>query len=100
MEVAVTVVQGAGIEVVVAQSFARTYLRNALNNGLLLVTADTSSIAEGDRLQLAIGSDDLRLTVAGATPRVIPCEPLPPFVQTLLAAGGLVPYLRTHRRLR
>ena len=100
MEVAVTVVQGAGIGVVVAQGFARTYRRNALNNGLLLVTVDTTSIREGDALRLRWVDGGLWLDVLGTAPHRLICEALPPFVQTLLAAGGLVPYLRTHRRLR
>ena len=33
MEVAVTVIQAAGIAVVVAKSFARSFFRNAINNG-------------------------------------------------------------------
>ena len=50
MEVAVTAVLGAGIRAVVAQSFSRTYFRNAINNGLLPVVCNTSGIREGDRI--------------------------------------------------
>jgi 3-isopropylmalate/(R)-2-methylmalate dehydratase small subunit len=53
MEVAVTVVLGAGIPTVVAKSYLRTYWRNAVNNGLLALVADTSGIAEGDALQVS-----------------------------------------------
>jgi 3-isopropylmalate/(R)-2-methylmalate dehydratase small subunit len=106
MEVAVTVVLGAGIRAVVAKSFARTYLRNALNNGLLLVTADTSGIGEGARLALRLQGRDLLLECrgvdttgggAGGT-RTIVCEPIPAFMLDMLGAGGLIPYLHEHRR--
>src|SRR5580704_2338453 len=50
MEVAVTAVLGAGIRAVIAQSFSRTYFRNAINNGLLPIVCDSSRIREGDRL--------------------------------------------------
>src|SRR5580693_598395 len=46
MEVAVTAVLGAGIRVVLASSFARTYYRNAVNNGLLPVICDNRRISE------------------------------------------------------
>src|SRR5437764_1430154 len=52
MEVAVTVVLGAGIRAVLARSFSRTYYRNAVNNGLLPVICDTSNIHEGDRIAI------------------------------------------------
>jgi 3-isopropylmalate/(R)-2-methylmalate dehydratase small subunit len=98
MEVAVTAVLGAGIRAVVAKSFSRTYLRNALNNGLLAICADTDGVAEGDAIELGDAADgregavQLRL----ASGAVVACDPLPPFMQAMLEAGGLVPYLRRH----
>jgi len=98
MEVAVTVVQGAGIEVVVAQSFSRTYWRNAINNGLLALVADTHGIPEGAPLEIHLheGRVELRLDHGR---RVIPAEPLPEFVLAMRDAGGLIPFLRQHGRL-
>ncbi|MDW3687777.1 alpha-IPM isomerase [Cupriavidus sp. CV2] len=102
MEVAVTVVLAAGIRVVVARSFSRTYWRNAINNGLLLITADTAGIAEGDPLTLRLDGASAELMVGPdpeAPTRRISCEPVPDIVLTIRAAGGLVPYLRQHRKL-
>jgi 3-isopropylmalate/(R)-2-methylmalate dehydratase small subunit len=102
MEVAVTVVLGAGIRAVVATSFSRTYWRNAINNGLPLVVADTTGIAEGAALalQLAGGAPVLQVYEgAQAAPRNIDCAPMPDFMLSMHEAGGLVPYLRQHRRL-
>jgi 3-isopropylmalate/(R)-2-methylmalate dehydratase small subunit len=100
MEVAVTVVLGAGIRAVVARSFSRTYLRNAMNNGLLAVVADTGRIAEGDTIELALdghGRLQLHCRAAGrpSDPACIcECEPIAPFMLEMLECGGLVPYLR------
>ncbi len=104
MEVAVTVVLAAGIRVVVARSFARTYWRNAVNNGLLPVTADTEllrdAIREGDAIALHLSGSHAELRVGNdddQASRVIPCEPVADIVLTIRDAGGLVPYLRQHR---
>jgi len=99
MEVAVTVVLGAGIRAVVATSFARTYWRNAVNNGLRLIEADTHGIVEGQALRVTIAGDRTELWVGSSPARRLPCAPTPVFMQTMLDAGGLVAYLRTHRRL-
>jgi 3-isopropylmalate/(R)-2-methylmalate dehydratase small subunit len=95
MEVAVTVPCAAGIRAVLAKSFARTYYRNAINNGLIPIECDTSSIREGDRLSVELGAT---VTVHNETQRVtIPALPLPAHMRRILDAGGLVPYFRRYR---
>ncbi|HEY4099619.1 MAG TPA: 3-isopropylmalate dehydratase [Gemmatimonadales bacterium] len=93
MEVAVTVIQASGIVAVVAASFSRSFFRNAINNGLLVIECDTAGITDGDQITVTAGDaaptvEDrtLGLTRRGAA--------LPPIMQEILGAGGLVPYLR------
>jgi 3-isopropylmalate/(R)-2-methylmalate dehydratase small subunit len=93
MEVAVTVLLGAGIRAVAARSFSRTYLRNAMNNGLLAVVADTARVREGDALTLALDGQG-RLTLDNHRDPPVACAPIAPFMLDVLDRGGLVPYLR------
>jgi len=81
MEIAVTVLQAAGIRAVLAQSFARSFYRNAINNGLLALEWDTTGIREGDRVQLKESA------------------PLPGLMLEILEAGGLVSWVRAGRLL-
>jgi 3-isopropylmalate/(R)-2-methylmalate dehydratase small subunit len=97
MEVAVTAVIGAGIRVVLAQSFARTYFRNAVNNGLYPIECDTSQIAGGDALEIEMGT---RIVVRCAhSGREIEAAPIAHDILKILDAGGLVAYLREHSTL-
>jgi len=99
MEVAATVILAAGIPAVVAKSFARTFYRNAINNGLLPIECDASAIAEGD--QLSIAFDGERVEVVNArTGERLRGRPLPPIMLEILDTGGLVPYMRKHRGFR
>jgi 3-isopropylmalate/(R)-2-methylmalate dehydratase small subunit len=96
MEVAVTVPLAAGIRAVLARSFARTYYRNAINNGLIPVECETVGINEGDRLLLDLAP---KLGVRNVTQGVsIPARPLPAHMLQILVAGGLVPYFLKHGR--
>jgi len=95
MEVAVTVVLGAGIKVVVAESFARTYFRNAINNGLLPVTCPTSGFQENDVFEIVATDTGLAIRTAGDD-HDVGAEPLPPVMRAIVEAGGLVPYLGRH----
>jgi 3-isopropylmalate/(R)-2-methylmalate dehydratase small subunit len=92
MEIAVTVLQAAGIRAILARSFARSFYRNAINNGLLVVECDTSSIVEGDRVrvQVAAGASAVRVINTGLD---IPGAPLPVIMLRILEHGGLVPFL-------
>ena len=40
----------AGVSCVIAETFARIFYRNAINNGMLLIECDTDQIDEGDEL--------------------------------------------------
>ena len=94
MEVAVTVLVAAGIRAVIAKSFARTYYRNAINNGLIPVECDTGEFREGDRLTVDIGDE---IIVYNATRGIsLPARPLPAHMRRVLEAGGLVAYIRAH----
>jgi 3-isopropylmalate/(R)-2-methylmalate dehydratase small subunit len=97
MEVAVTAVIGAGIRIVLAQSFARTYFRNAINNGLYPIECDTSRIANGGSLRIDMGT---RIVIHCAPDdHEIEAAPIPIDILKILDAGGLVPYLREHSTL-
>ena len=94
MEIAVTVILAAGIKAVLARSFSRTFYRNAVNNALVPIECDTSSIREGDRLRIAIddGTATVRLIDRNET---LSATPLSPLMADVLSAGGLVPYVRS-----
>lgn len=97
MEVAATVIRAAGVRAVIARSFARSFYRNAINNGLLVVVADTAGIGEGDAVCITMEAVESRvedvtrgISVAGGA--------LPPIMREILAAGGLVGYLKANGR--
>jgi len=98
MEVAVTAVLGAGIRAVIAQSFSRTYFRNAINNGLLPIVCDTSRIHEGDRVMIRSADEkgSGMLVRNLTTGEDISSAALPKIMLDIFAAGGLVPYFREH----
>ena len=92
MEIAATVILAAGIRAVIARTFARTFYRNAINNGLLPVECDTTSIEEGDALVVRLG-DDVSEVENCRTGRLTQAPPMPAFMRSILESGGLVGYL-------
>jgi 3-isopropylmalate/(R)-2-methylmalate dehydratase small subunit len=93
MEVAVTVLQSAGIQAVLARSFARSFYRNAMNNGLVAVECDTTEIAEGNRVVVSLNDMEVRVFVP-VREIDLSGAPIPPLMQHILERGGLVAYLR------
>jgi 3-isopropylmalate/(R)-2-methylmalate dehydratase small subunit len=94
MEIAATVILAAGIKAVLAKSFARTFYRNAVNNALLPIECDTSTIREGDRLRIAFDDGQATVTIADRG-ETLAATPLAPLMAAVLSAGGLVPYVRS-----
>ncbi len=95
MEVAVTVVLASGIKAVLARSFARTYYRNAINNGLIPAECDTSSIQEGDWLHLMLGDEAVRIMNVSRGFE-LPGRPLSGIALEILSQGGLIRYFQEH----
>lgn len=83
----------AGIRVIIADSFARIFYRNAFNIGFPLLEAPDAARAlqEGDRVSVDLSSGEI---VRRSDKTAYRAEPIPPFMLELIEAGGLVPYLR------
>jgi 3-isopropylmalate/(R)-2-methylmalate dehydratase small subunit len=86
---------GAGVRIVIAQSFARIFYRNAINTGLLpLVCGEADEIGDGSEIEV-----DTSQGIARADDRDYSLEPVPPFLQEVVRAGGLVEYARHLKEL-
>jgi len=84
---------GAGVKVVVAHSFARIFYRNGFNMGLTLVEIGDAvkDIKDGDQLEVDTTAGVIRNLTTG---KQIVCQPVPPSMQEILDAGGLVPFVK------
>ncbi len=85
-------IKAAGISCVVAKSFARIFYRNAFNMGLPIFESRefSDAIAEGREITL----DSVRgiITIGGADQK-FPIIPIPPFMEQLIADGGLMKHI-------
>ena len=92
-EQAVHILRLLGVGAIVAASFGRQFFRNCINNGLLVVECNISGISENDEIELDLAMGRVAVPARGIV-REVP--PLPAAVQELLAAGGLIPFLKAH----
>lgn len=80
-----------GVSVLIAESFAGLFYRNAINLGLpALACAQAKRIRQGDLLQVDFREGwILNLTTA----EKLACEPIPTFLMSIIRDGGLLPHL-------
>ncbi len=85
-------IKGAGVQAVVAKSFARIFYRNAFNIGLPIFESPDlpDSVGEGDEIEINADSGVIKDS-RGAE---FKAEPIPPFMQELISAGGLVEWTK------
>jgi 3-isopropylmalate/(R)-2-methylmalate dehydratase small subunit len=82
----------AGVKAVIAESFARIFYRNAINQGLPVIQSVESAqtIQEGD----AVGIDFQKGEITVEDKNVFSFPSLPDSVLGILEAGGLIPYTK------
>jgi 3-isopropylmalate/(R)-2-methylmalate dehydratase small subunit len=92
-EQAATAIQGLGIKAVVAASFARTFYRNAINDGLPIVEcpAIVGAVQEGDEIRIDLAAGKINLGSQEFT-----FQKIPDSVRKILELGGLAAYLKAH----
>ncbi|HPA14573.1 MAG TPA: 3-isopropylmalate dehydratase small subunit [Desulfobacterales bacterium] len=88
-EHAVWAIRGAGISCVVADTFARIFYRNAINNGFPVVECEgiTNHVATGDELEIDLRQGILKNLSNGKDFHFLP---LPDFAFKIAEAGGLL----------
>lgn len=86
-------IKAAGVSCVVARSFARIFYRNSFNMGLPIFESVEAAddIKQGDEIEVDADAGVIRNHTSGKTFNV---APVPPFMQELIAAGGLMAYTK------
>lgn len=86
-------IKAAGISCVIARSFARIFYRNSFNIGLVVIECEEGArkIDESDELEVDQDKGLIRNLTKNETYQA---EPIPPFMQELVRAGGLINYVK------
>ena len=88
-------IKAAGVACIVAESFARIFYRNAFNIGLTIVEAPAAAEAESGHI-LRVDTEIGKI-VNVTLKKEYQSKPIPAFMRELIAAGGLMEYVRKRR---
>lgn len=86
-------IKAAGVACVIAKSYARIFYRNSFNMGLSILESDEVQAATetGDVVEVDMDSGDITNVTKGKS---FKARPIPPFMQELIKAGGLMESIR------
>ena len=86
-------IKASGIALVIADSFARIFYRNAIDIGMPIIECPAASAAvrNGDELIVDMDSGVITDVTTGET---FTAAPLPPFIQEIVSCGGIANYVR------
>jgi 3-isopropylmalate/(R)-2-methylmalate dehydratase small subunit len=89
-------IKGLGLGLVLAESFARIFFRNCINIGMPILECPPAAreAATGDQLEIHLDQGMIRNLTRGTSYQA---QPFPDFMQQIIRAGGLMPYVK--RRL-
>jgi 3-isopropylmalate/(R)-2-methylmalate dehydratase small subunit len=91
------IIKMAGIDAIVASSFARIFYRNAINVGLAAIICDTTGIDEGNILEIRV-DDGVLLNRSNGDEKNF--SPLSAIMRNILNEGGLDHYIARHGGLK
>lgn len=86
-------IKASGIKLVIAASFARIFYRNSINIGLPIWECPEAAaeIAAGDEVRADLDEGTITDVTTGKT---FKARPFPPFIQSIIEAGGLINSLK------
>jgi len=86
-------IKASGVACVIAKSFARIFYRNSFNMGLPILECEEAadSTESGDVIEVDISTGEIVNVTKGTR---FKARPIPPFMQELIAAGGLMESIR------
>ena len=92
-EQAATCLKYAGVKAIVAKSFARIFFRNAINQGIPIIETKEAvdNIDEGDEIEIDTENGTINNLTKGTS---FSFTSLPPFIQDIIDAGGLINSLK------
>jgi 3-isopropylmalate/(R)-2-methylmalate dehydratase small subunit len=85
--------KAAGLSGVIAGSFARIFFRNAFNMGLAIFESPEAAVELKNGQEISVDLDTGVITDL-ATGKKYNSQPIPPFMQELLADGGLMAFVK------
>lgn len=82
-------IKAAGVDVVIAKSFARIFYRNAINTGLAIMECPKAvdAIKAGDVIAVNADTGVINNETSGES---FQAQPFPPFIKEIIEAGGLI----------
>ena len=88
-------IKAAGVSCVIAKSFARIFYRNSINIGMPILECPAASeaIVNGDTVAIDFDTGVITDETTGQT---FQAAPFPPFIQKIIAAGGLMNSLQSN----
>ena len=95
-EHAVIALKHAGVQAIIATSFARIFFRNAINQGLPLVECNVpEEIESGEVVEIHLKKGEIIFPEKGSKFKF---KPLPDFLLRIIEGGGLINFLRERLR--
>ncbi|ACL20514.1 3-isopropylmalate dehydratase small subunit [Desulfitobacterium hafniense] len=86
-------IKAAGVKAVIADSYARIFYRNSLNIGMPILECPEAvqGIEAGDEVSVDLETGKIVNLTRNTE---FEARPFPPFMQDLIKAGGLIPYVK------